>query len=492
MSSSDGLPYSTIILSISLAAFVFETYVSARQLPHLTCKDVPKTLKPYLAELSKASEAEKDKASQLDKDKDESVTPIHAFWKSQAYSLDKLQFGILTDLFGQLETICLLTGFLQFFFDIGKHEPNNWTGLKGLWNLAGQLGGSYAQGEIGRSLVFAGLLTLISTITSAPFSLIRTFVIEERHSFNKTDLRTWTTDLVKSLVLTAAIGGPLLAGVLAIIRWAGKTFVLYLLVFVAVLQILVIPAYIYVLAPLFNTFTPLSAFTDKPDYVNVGQRLIKLANSIRFPLGKVMVVDGSKRSAHSNAYFIGIPFFPKRVVIFDTLLDQNKPEEVEAVLAHELGHWKLNHTLRMMGSAQVILLVNLSLISLVLFSPSLYAAFGFRPEMTLAQKYLSLSADPSEHLPIIVGLMLSQFLLGPLDTLLQFANNWQSRVMEYEADAFAKNLGYAQQLKVGLIRLMSKNSAVLTYDALYSAFHHSHPTLIERLAALEQIDKKSQ
>lgn len=239
----------------------------------------------------------------------------------------------------------------------------------------------------------------------------------------------------------------------------------YLWAFLLVLSVFMMVLYPVVIAPLFNTYTPL------PEG-DLRTGIEKLAASLKYPLKKLFVVNGSIRSGHSNAYLYGF-FKNKRIVIYDTLLEQcKKDEEVVAVIGHELGHWKLNHTLYGFLGQQVIWLVYMGGFQAVKGSQVLYRSFGFESEA------------------VLIGLLLFGFVIGPISHTLSFLFNIVSRTFEYQADAFAVKLGYAEPLKVGLIRLQEENLSAMNLDPWYSTYHFSHPPLIDRLGAIDSRSKK--
>lgn len=190
-----------------------------------------------------------------------------------------------------------------------------------------------------------------------------------------------------------------------------------------------------------------------------------MAKKIDFPLKKLFVVDGSKRSSHSNAYFFGF-FKNKRIVLFDTLIEHSTVEEICAVIGHELGHWKMNHITKMLIFNQAHIFSIFYLFSKVVDNPEFYKDFGF------------------DTMPVLIGFFLFQMLLTPVESVLQFLLHIMSRKHEFEADAFAKALGYAETLKSGLIKLQVKNKGDSNPDPWYSAYHFSHPPLVERLNAI--------
>jgi len=200
-------------------------------------------------------------------------------------------------------------------------------------------------GEISHTLIFFFVFNFITTILSLPISYYSTFVLEEKFGFNKQTLKLWVTDLVKSQALMVALGAPILSAFLAIVQKTGSNFFYYLWLFGAGVQVFAITIYPILILPMFNKLSPL-----EPGALKTGVE--GLAKRLKFPLNELYVIDGSKRSAHSNAYFYGLPW-KKHIVIYDTLIEKSETEEVVAVLSHELGHWSLGHTTKLFGIAQV-------------------------------------------------------------------------------------------------------------------------------------------
>ena len=255
------------------------------------------------------------------------------FDKSQAYGQAKARFKFVESFLGQLENIA----FIQY--DI----------LPKLWGWSGHLLFRYAParftGEISHSIVFLLAFLAIGQILSLPTSLYHTFVLEESFGFNKQTPKIFITDKIKSWMLTAVLAPPILGGIIAIVKSAGSRFYFYLWMFGAFLQVFMITIYPIAILPLFNKLSPL-----QPGALKTGVE--SLAAKLKFPLHELYVIDGSKRSAHSNAYFFGLPW-KKHIVIYDTLIEKSETEEVVAVLAHELGHWSLGHTTKLFGISQV-------------------------------------------------------------------------------------------------------------------------------------------
>lgn len=236
-------------------------------------------------------------------------------------------------LYGQLTNL----GFV--YFDV----------LPKLWNLTGnwlmRLAPIGYRGEITHSIVFVLSFMVVSSLLSLPTSIYQTFVLEEKFGFNKQTPRLFVTDILKGQALAFVLAPPILAGFLSIIQRTGNGFFFYLWAFGAGLQVFMITIYPIAILPLFNKLSPLEPGALKTGVENLAKRL-------EFPLSKLYVIDGSKRSAHSNAYFYGLPW-SKHIVIYDTLITKSETEEVVAVLAHELGHWSLGHTTKLFGIAQV-------------------------------------------------------------------------------------------------------------------------------------------
>jgi len=406
--------------------YFFETYLDWRQHKKLEETKVPKQLQSIISE--------------------------EKFLKSQSYGLDKSRFGFLVGGFSQVETTVLLI----------------YGGLPYIWNYATELCAQYgydSEYEVTISCVFCLLASLYSMVIHMPFSLYSTFVIEERHGFNKQTLALYFTDKLKTFALSILIGGPVLSALIHIIKWGGPYFYVYTWLFILGFTLFMMTIYPNVIAPIFNKFTPL-------EDGELRSSIEKLAASIEFPLTKLFVVDGSKRSGHSNAYFYGF-FKNKRIVLYDTLLKQMDQEEVVAVLGHELGHWKLNHTLQMLAIGQVQLFTNFFLFGQVMYWNDMYSSFGFTTQ------------------PTLIGLLIFfQFIMSPVDHILGFMMNIISRKFEFEADAFAKKLGFGPQLSSGLIKINIENLGNMNPDPWYSIYHYTHPPLLERLKGIDA--KKSE
>jgi len=257
------------------------------------------------------------------------------------------------------------------------------------------------------------MLGWIDLVCGMPFAYYHHFVLEEKFGFNKMDMKTWVTDMIKGQGLGLAFGIPIGSAFLTIINKTGQNFFYYLWVFMLVVSILAMTIYPILIVPLFNKLEPL-----KPGKLK--ESVEALASKLEFPLSELQVIDGSKRSSHSNAYFTGLPWIgKKKIVIFDTLLEKSSEKEVEAVLAHELGHWQMNHTSRLLFINQAHLFYIFALFSVFINNRSLYADFGFHRER-----------------PNIVGFILFNEILSPTDSIVKLLMNIWTRKMEYEAGMY--------------------------------------------------------
>ncbi|KAJ2057966.1 zinc metalloprotease [Coemansia sp. S146] len=369
-----------------------------------------------------------------------------AYLEASAYGLDKSSLVLVKNAFMQAQTTAIIV-----------YDLTPW-----MWNVVGDamqthlgLGAEY---EITRSIAYFVAATLISTMLSLPFDLYSTFVVEKKHGFNKQTAALFFSDLAKNLMLTFFLGSPILALFLWVIGKTGSQFYLYAWALLAAVQLLIIVIYPTFIQPMFNKFSPL------PEG-ELRTAIEALASRLGFPLKKLYVVDGSKRSSHSNAYVFGF-FKSKRIVVFDTLIEQCTTEEIVAIIGHELGHWKKNHVLRMLSAVQVQTFIIFFAFSHFIGEEAMYRSFGM------------------DTMPVLIGFTFFQYLYQPLDSLLTFASNVMSRKHEFEADEFSKKLGYGKELASSLIKLQIENKGNMNPDPLYSAYHYSHPPLIERLNAI--------
>nr|MBF0221064.1 M48 family metallopeptidase [Desulfobulbaceae bacterium] len=374
------------------------------------------------------------------------VYDAEKYAKSQRYTQSQSQFGMVTGLFDLLVM-------LGFWFSGG-------------FNLLDKYIRGFGYGAIINGLLFIGALLLAKMVISLPFSLYSTFVIEERFGFNRTTPGVFVSDLLKGLALSVVLGGPLLALVLFFFDWAGTYAWFYCWVGVAVFTLLVqfiAPTWIM---PLFNKFKPL-------DECELKQKIMKYAQSVSFSLQNVFVMDGSKRSSKSNAFFTGFGK-NKRIALFDTLIEKHSVGELVAILAHEIGHYKKKHILQGMVISMVQTGVMFFLLSIFLQHAGLYEAF-----------YM-------EKQSVYSGLVFFGMLLTPIEMVLSICMNMLSRKNEFEADRFAVNTsGLGPELISALKNLSVHNLSNLTPHPLYTFLHYSHPPLVLRIQEIQKtIDRQ--
>lgn len=308
----------------------------------------------------------------------------------------------------------------------------------------------------------AVLLTfsLISGLIGLPASLYSTFVIEEKFGFNKTTLKTFFVDMIKGAVLGLALGVPILALILWLMSSAGDLWWLYAWMAVSAFSLIMMWAYPKFIAPIFNKFQPL-------EEGETLERIESLLNRTGFNSNGVFVMDGSRRSSHGNAYFTGFGK-NKRIVFFDTLLESLSPTQIEAVLAHELGHFKHKHILKGLVVSLTTTFIGFAILAWLMKQNWFYSGLGVEHASTYMALLLFLLASPA-----------FTFLLGPI-------MSWWSRKHEFEADAFAAKQSSAKELISSLVSLYKENASTLTPDPLYSAFYDSHPPASIRIAHLKQ------
>ncbi|KAE8624506.1 hypothetical protein XENTR_v10005971 [Xenopus tropicalis] len=411
------------VLLFSWIVYTWEAYLASRQ------RKIYRTTTHVPAELGNIMDAE-------------------TFEKSRLYQLDKSTFSFWSGLYSEAEgTLILLLGGIPF-----------------LWNIAEQMlyrAGFSAEYEIIHSLVFLLLATLFSAFTGLPWSLYNTFVIEERHGFNQQTLGFFFKDAVKKFLVTQCILLPVASLLLYIIKMGGDYFFIYAWLFTLVVSLVLVTIYADYIAPLFDKFTPLPEGDLKESIEN-------MAKSIDFPLTKVYVVEGSKRSSHSNAYFYGF-FKNKRIVLFDTLLEDYSPLNKEGT-----EDTSGNENTELKAKVKVNSFLCFFLFAVLIGRKELFAAFGFYNTQ-----------------PTLIGLMIIfQFIFSPYNEVLSFCLTVLSRRFEFQADAFARNLGKAKDLYSALIKLNKDNLGFPVSDWVFSMWHYSHPPLLERLQALK-VDKQN-
>ncbi|MBH1965616.1 MAG: M48 family metallopeptidase [Comamonadaceae bacterium] len=344
-----------------------------------------------------------------------------------------------------------------------------WTLLGGLDWLNEVLLSAFGPGyPLLQPLALLAVFTLINGLIDLPMSWYQTFVIEERFGFNKMTQNLWLGDLLKSTVVGIAIGLPLAALVLWMMNATGSLWWLWTWVAWMGFSLLMMVVYPTLIAPIFNKFQPLQDESLK-------ERVTQLMNRCGFASKGLFVMDGSRRSAHANAYFTGFGA-SKRVVFFDTLLSQLTPAEVEAVLAHELGHFKHKHILKRIVGMFAFSLAGLALLGWLSNQSWFFAGLGVMPNLPL-QMGGTVSNHALALLLFALVVPVFTFFLSPLMAQL-------SRKHEFEADAYAAAQANAQDLSNALVKLYKDNASTLTPDPLYVRFYYSHPPASERIARM--------
>ncbi|MDD2546950.1 MAG: M48 family metallopeptidase [Burkholderiaceae bacterium] len=375
--------------------------------------------------------------------------PLAAHQKAADYTVVKTRFGLLE---GALGAAILL----------------GWTLLGGLHALNQVLLNELGSGMAQQLALLVGFV-LISGVIDLPATLYQTFVIEQRFGFNKTSLRLWLTDLLKNTLVGALIGLPMAALILWLMGAAGPLWWLWAWGFWMGFNLLLMGVYPTFIAPLFNQFKPLEDETLKA-------RVTALMQRCGFSAKGLFVMDGSRRSAHANAYFTGFGA-SKRVVFYDTLLRQLTPGEVEAVLAHELGHFKHRHILKRMAGLFALTLAGFALLGWLSTQVWFYTGLGVSPNISLNP---ALPAAPNDALALLLFLLtvpVFTVFLSPLFAL-------RSRRDEFEADAYAAAHAQGSDLASALLKLYEDNASTLTPDPVYVKFYYSHPPASERLARM--------
>ncbi len=372
--------------------------------------------------------------------------------KAADYTITKARFGLLEMAFGAALLLA-------------------WTLLGGIDALNQAIGstGLASYGSLVPQLALLAAFGIISGVLDLPFTLYSTFKIEERFGFNKMTFKLWLTDMVKGVAVGAAIGLPIVALILWLMSSAGSLWWLWAWATWMVFNLLVLVLYPTVIAPLFNKFKPLDDETLKT-------RVTALMQRCGFAAKGLFVMDGSKRSAHANAYFTGFGA-AKRVVFYDTLLKQLNPGEVDAVLAHELGHFKHKHIIKRIVGMFAMSLVGFALLGWLSSQLWFYTGLGIRPNLGGGNEALAL-------LLFMLVTPLFSFFISPI--FAQF-----SRKHEFEADAYAVAQTDGKDLQSALLKLYQDNASTLTPDPMFVKFYYSHPPASERLSRMNPVLKSA-
>ena len=407
--------FTQIFIALILIKFLLETYLKIRNLKSIdNNKDsVPPRFKNVVTE--------------------------EEYKKSILYNTDRIKFQIFTALFGSVVLI---------IFTIG-----------GLLNYLTQVVMDMTSSNVLGAVLLGLLLIIVEEIISIPISIYSTFVIEERHGFNKTTRKTFVTDIFKGLLISGAISSILYATVIFIIISAGDLWWIYAFAAVFTLQAIIFFLYPVLIMPLFNKFEPL-------DDEQFKKPIEKLLEKVDFKSKGLFVMNASLRSTHGNAFFTGFGK-NKRIVFFDTLLKTINPDEMEAILGHELGHYKLGHIRKTLISSLVFGFLGFYVLNEIFKSDNFFIAHGLE-NLTVYSKFLMFY--------LVIGSY--TFFTKPITSAL-------SRKREFEADDFSFQFTDGEHMISGLLKLTKDNASNLTPDPLYSSYYYSHPPIAERVASIE-------
>jgi len=363
--------------------------------------------------------------------------------QSISYNRENARFGFLTSILGFLLIVILIS-----------------TGFFGLLDAWVRL---HFENEIVISLVFFGILFIASDILGTPFTLYDTFVIEEKYGFNKTTPKTFIMDKLKGYILAIIIGGILISALLTLVQFMGSRFWIYFWVVIAAFSLFMNVFYTTLIVPLFNKLVPLGNDDLKTAILDYSRR-------VKFPLDNVFMIDGSKRTTKANAYFSGLGK-KKKIVLFDTLIQNHTTDELVAVLAHEVGHYKKKHVIMGLVSSILQAGIMLFIMSLMIFNPVLSMAFG------------------GDQMSIHLNLLAFFILFSPISHITGIIMNLISRRNEYAADQFAATTFKSEPLQEALKKLSVNNLGNLTPHPWYVFINYSHPPLLSRLDALEHYNR---
>ena len=368
------------------------------------------------------------------------VYEINEYRQSQSYKKTNHNFSKITSLFSLITT-------LLFFF------------LNG-FSIVDEIARGFSNNIIIITLIFFGIIIIGSDIISIPFSLYKTFVIEEKFGFNKSTKKLFFLDKIKGLLMTIILGGSILSIITWFYEFTGNNFWIYTWLLITTFSVFLNMFYSKLIVPLFNEQTIL----EEGDLKN---EIVKYVNSVGFKANNIYVLNGSRRSTKANAYFSGFGN-QKRITLYDTLINDLENNEIVAVLAHEVGHYKRKHILYNLTSSIILTGFALFVLSLFIKTPLLSLALGV--------------SHPSFH----IGLIAFGILYSPVSQILGVFMNYMSRKFEYQADNYAKNTFSASPL-ISSLKKLSKNSlSNLTPHYLYVFFHFSHPTLLDRIKNLNK------
>ncbi|OVF06721.1 putative zinc metalloprotease [Clavispora lusitaniae] len=423
----------SIVTTLLIGKYTFETYVSYRQYKEQCKTEPPASIKNEITK--------------------------ETFDKSQEYSRANSSFAFVKSTFNLVKDLAYIK------FDLYQ-KLWSWSGsLLSSLSQVSVIGRFFGSGIISQSLVLFVLTSILGTLERLPFSYYADFVLEEKFGFNKSTVKLWALDTIKLSLASLVLGTPAVYGFLKIIDHFGTSFISYACAFTLLLQLILMTIMPKLILPLFYKLTPI-------DDGELKKEIEQLATKNGFPLSGVYVIDGSSRSGHSNAFLHGLPW-SQQIVLFDTLIDHSTTEEIIAVLAHEIGHWNLNHIPQLLVTNQASVILTCVLYCAFMENKSFFHSFGFFHEY-----------------PPMIAFLLFSYVNAPIDCVVQFVTNFVTRKNEYQADNYAKAQGYSEELASALIKLEVENLSSFNVDWLYSTYKESHPTLVERLNALGYISKE--
>ena len=419
--------YRELALMIIFLQFTFEQYLNYRQIRRL---GADQKIPTELLELSVNEEEYKN---------------------SLVYSKAKMQFHIVKDFISTFIEVSILYFYIEPYF----------------WKLSSdylEQRNFNKYSEFQRGLVFLFLQMIRDKFISIPFGYIESFIVEETFGFNKKTIWIFIYDEIVSTIVSIVLGVPIFYGFLWVVESGGDYFYIYVEIFMIIIIFILMTIYPNWIAPLFNKYTDLEEGSLK-------EKINNLALKLKFPLTKIYVVDGSKRSNHSNAYFYGFGN-NKRIVLFDTLIKQLNEDEIEAVLCHELGHWNFGHIYKQLVLSLLQIFVIFYIYGFFIHKQELFLSFGFN------------------EMSIFIGTYLFMMLYSPISYITGILSLKLSRYFEFQADDFATKYNYGDLLCNGLIKLVKENKSNLNPDPVFAAFKYSHPTLLERIKFINNRKKQ--
>lgn len=408
--------FTVLFLFALILSYGIQFWLSARQ-------------KSYVA-------AHRDQVPQAFRDR----VPLAAHQKAADYTIEKSKLGDIDSGFGMLFLLLItLGGGISLVFEF-------WT----TFDLSPMMADLFSVASV----------FLLMTLIEIPFSLYQTFVIEDKYGFNKNTLPQFAKDQLLSVALTLGIGMPILALILWVMDSIGSLWWLYAWAIIMSFSLLMSWLFPTLIAPLFNKFTPMEEGSLK-------NRIQKLLERCGFNSQGIFIMDGSRRSGHGNAYFTGLGN-NKRIVFFDTLVNSLDEEELEAVLAHELGHFKCKHVIKMLAASSVMTLISFAILGWLITQDWFFDGLGVSTHSNAAALLLFMLVSPV------------------FTTFLHPVSAYFQRKFEFEADEFATRHAQGSKMISGLVKLYEENASTLTPDPLYSAFHYSHPPAAIRIAHIEE------